>query len=315
MSWQSEREGRTSGGLLDNLTPERRALLAQRLARAKRVAQAPAPPSEFVQLQAGEGVGRTPFFCVHPAGGNVFCYATLARALGRERSFYAIPAAALRESFMTQPALELLAARYVAALRRAHPAETYYLGGWSMGGVVAFEMARQLGARVALLALFDAKIPTPAQRRVREDDAALLLNFAIDLGCPVEKLRALRAELSGLGPEAQLRLLFERAREAGLLPAGADLRAVTRLLEVFKLNVRAMCGYTPRPYAGRVHLFRAEAQRQADADGLHGWGESAALLEVHDLPGDHYSIMREPHVSALASGLRACLRRADEGQQ
>ncbi|HEV2761391.1 MAG TPA: amino acid adenylation domain-containing protein, partial [Pyrinomonadaceae bacterium] len=111
----------------------------------------------LVGIQTG-GEAR-PFFCVHPAGGNVFCYAELARGLGEDQPFYALQSKGLTGAGAAHESVEEMAAAYVEELRAVQPAGPYALGGWSMGGVVAFEMARQLeraGERVALLALLDA---------------------------------------------------------------------------------------------------------------------------------------------------------------
>lgn len=327
-------QGRAANGARvpgDTLSPERRALLALRLRRAREGAAGTAGsgdprlapsmfgrPGELVEIQPGEG-GVKPFFCVHPAGGNVFCYSALARHLGAERPFYGLPASGAGENGESpRPSLEALAGRYREAVRRARPRGPYLLGGWSMGGVVAFEMAcqlRALGEEVRLLALFDSKIPSPDERMIAADETALLWSFARDLGLRRERLRGLPEDLFASEPDVQQRRLFELARDAGMLPAGATLAQVLGLLRVFKTNVRAMCGYVPREYAGPVTLFKAGDEAARDlSDPALGWGEAAARgLQIHTTPGAHYTILREPHVRALAARLRDCLRQADEG--
>ncbi|HKG13541.1 MAG TPA: amino acid adenylation domain-containing protein, partial [Pyrinomonadaceae bacterium] len=104
----------------------------------------------------------TPFFCVHPVGGGVFCYRALARRLGREQPFYGLQARDLFEGQEPHTDVEAMAADYVEGLRSVQPTGPYRLGGWSLGGVVAFEMAQQLqrrGESVSLLALIDSVAP------------------------------------------------------------------------------------------------------------------------------------------------------------
>jgi len=326
-----DRETKGSRNLLDTLSPERRAMLALRLRRKTEGAAARAElnglldssqmfgrPDELVEIQPGAGCGVAPFFCVHPAGGNVFCYATLAHHLGAERPFYGFPAsgesAAMEE---TRPSLEALAARYCETLRRARPHGPYLLGGWSMGGIMAFEMARQLSARgeeVKLLALFDSKIPSLKERRIATDETALLWSFVRDLGLQHTRQRNLPHDLFAAQPDVQPQRLFEMAKTAGMLPAGTQLAQVLNLLQVFKMNVRAMCDYVPQEYTGTVKLFKANEEAARDAsDPALGWGDAARELEIHTIPGTHYTIMREPHVKMLAAQLRDCLRQADEG--
>lgn len=331
MDASQNREAKGFRSLIDTLSPERRALLALRLSRKTEGAAARAElnglldpaqmfgrPGELAEIQPGAGRGVTPFFCVHPAGGNVFCYATLAHHLGAERPFYGFPASGGSETEEeTRPSLEALAARYLETLRRARPHGPYLLGGWSMGGIVAFEMARQLtalGEQVTLLALFDSKIPSLNERQIAADENALLWSFARDLGLQHTRLRNLPQDLFAAQPDVQLQRLFEMAKTAGMLPAGTQLAQVLNLLQVFKTNVRAMCDYMPQEYAGTVKLFKASDEATRDAsDPVLGWGEPARGLEIHTIPGTHYTIMREPHVRTLAAQLRDCLRQADQG--
>ncbi|MCP4661410.1 MAG: hypothetical protein GY856_38900, partial [bacterium] len=86
---------------------------------------------------------KTPFFCVHPVGGNVLCYDDLARRLGGDSPFYGLQVPDREgEFFLTE--IGEMAEHYVEAIREVQPEGPYRLGGWSMGGVVVFEMARRL---------------------------------------------------------------------------------------------------------------------------------------------------------------------------
>jgi thioesterase domain-containing protein len=114
---------------------------------------------------------RTPFFCVHGRGGNVVGQRDLARLLGDDQPFYGVQAAALHEQPPRFRSIEDIAAHYVAALRAVQPAGPYALGGICFGGLVAFEMARQLrdaGQQVGLLALIGPPLPVSRPRHVRQ---------------------------------------------------------------------------------------------------------------------------------------------------
>jgi thioesterase domain-containing protein len=118
-------------------------------------------PSVIVPIQP-QG-SRPPFFCVHPVGGGVFCYRALARHLGSEQPFYGLQARDLIRGQEPHADIETMAADYLEALRSVQPAGPYRLGGWSLGGVTAFEMAQQLrrqGQSVALLTLIDSVVPS-----------------------------------------------------------------------------------------------------------------------------------------------------------
>ena len=120
------------------------------------------PWSPLVPIQpAGSS---PPFFCVHPIFGVVFPYYELAQNLGKNQPFYGLQPIGLdgKSSLLTN--IEHMAAHYIEALRSVQPKGPYFLGGWSFGGWVAFEMAQQLqksGEEVALLAVLDTLAPIP----------------------------------------------------------------------------------------------------------------------------------------------------------
>ena len=168
---------------LESLSAAKRKLLAKRIRGEAGSGGAPTgvrrEPSLLVDLQperpAGVAVaaGRPPFFCVHAIGGAVLCYRDLALGLGGEQPFYGIQAAGLEGGHAVDD-LPAMAARYAAAVEAAAPHGPYLLGGWSFGGVVAFEMAHQMqqrGRPVALVALLVGASPSVSQRTRRSRPA------------------------------------------------------------------------------------------------------------------------------------------------
>src|SRR5215218_3483828 len=128
----------------------------ERLARAVRAGQ-PLAHGPLVPIHPDRN-GR-PLFFVHAAGGNAVSYAALARHLGPSVPVYAFQSRGLDGGELPHARIEEMAADYLAALRAVQPEGPYRLGGWSMGGVVAFEMARRLeaaGEAVELLAVIDS---------------------------------------------------------------------------------------------------------------------------------------------------------------
>lgn len=126
---------------------------AAALAAIVRAGDTPAVFDPVVPLRI-EGSGA-PLFLVHPIGGSVLCYLDLVRRLPTGRPVYGLRAAGVDPGTEPLAGVEALAASYLAAVRRIQPEGPYLLAGWSFGGYVAFEMARQLPAacevRVALL--------------------------------------------------------------------------------------------------------------------------------------------------------------------
>jgi amino acid adenylation domain-containing protein len=286
----------------------------EHLARILRQQAKPAARlSSLVMIQPGSS--RPPFFSVHPSGGNVLCYAELARHLGPDQPVYGLQAQGLDKAVDFQSSIEEMAAHYLSELRTAQPVGPYFLGGWSFGGLVAFEMARLLRAQaqeVALLALLDTRIPTPRDGMMRIDEVVLMSNFAADLGLMLDHLEVSLDELRRREPDQQLAYVLEMARKANILPPDLDLLDVRRLYQVFKANVRAMQSYRPTSARCRVTLFQAaESPASARQETAKGWDKLALEgVEIHTVPGNHFDMVREPHVQILAERLRACMEAA-----
>ncbi|HEV2736909.1 MAG TPA: amino acid adenylation domain-containing protein, partial [Longimicrobiaceae bacterium] len=135
-----------------------RGATVERLARALDGGASPGLAVPLLRL--GDGAG-TPFFCVHAAGGMAAAYLRLARRQD-DRPFYGLQARGLAPGETPAGSVEEMAARYVEAVRSVQPRGPYLLGGWSVGGTVAWEMAQRLraaGEEVALLALIDSWAP------------------------------------------------------------------------------------------------------------------------------------------------------------
>ncbi len=255
--------------------------------------------------------GKPPFYCVHPIGGTVWCYGALARHLGTDRPFYALEAPGLHGDGTTQATVEALAVSYLDALREHQPRGPYFLGGWSFGGVVAYEIACRLariGERVELLALIDSRAPgsLPASASPVHG-STLVAMLARELGgAPGGANRPNPwADADGSTGDAPIDHLVERAKASGLLPAEIGPADIRRLVAVLRNNLNALRGYLPGGFPGRVTLYRAAEATEFHPDPTFGWRTLAAQgVEVHEVPGDHYSMVREPHVRVLAERIR-----------
>jgi amino acid adenylation domain-containing protein len=271
-----------------------------------------AAASPLVALQ--QAGSKRPFFWVHPAGGNVLCYVELARCMGEGQPVYGLQSAGLEDDSSLGASLDDLAAAYVLAIRTVQPRGPYQLGGWSQGGVIALEMARHLAAQgedVALLALLDSRRPQVGAAAGPPDERALTAAFARDLIAPrldgIPPLPSTTAELCQLSPDEQLASLIEVAVRCGILPPDAGPRRLRRLLEVFKANFSSYLRYQPGIVQQRIHLFRAREEDDA-GDPTYGWGELALVpVSVHEVGGNHYSMLDRAHAGLLAARLRACM--------
>jgi amino acid adenylation domain-containing protein len=272
------------------------------LASILRRQEGAAPTPTLVPIQP-KGSKR-PLFFVHPSGGSVHWYADLARCLGVDQPFYGIQAQGGNGDDELHTRIEDMAAHYVKAVRDFQPEGPYLLGSWSMGVAVAFEMAQQFYTQeqeVALLALLDQGPILPAEEP--EDDAAYLMDvFGKRLPLSLEHLR-------DLAPDEQVAYVWKEARRAEWIYPEVTLPQFRHFVRMLRTHTEAWRRYEPQVYPGQVTVFRTSEQ---SGDGALepdlGWGELAAGgVEIHEVPGDHLSMIHEPHVQALTECLRACL--------
>src|SRR2546421_1113178 len=177
-------------------------------------------------------------------------------------------------------------------------ARTSAVGGWSLGGLVALELAAELGRqndRLPHVLLIDSVLAPATGRDDRDSLSLFVADLERTLDCP---LTATRASSSA----ARLDTLLEELCTLDLAPADADREWIERRLAVFDANARAAAAYPPRHYAGPVTLALASQRPGADETAA-AWA-AVATVEVHRLPADHYSILAEPQVEELA----ACVR-------
>ena len=263
---------------------------------------------------------KPPLFCVHPIDGNVLIFQKLASHLGSDQPVYGIQAKGLDGRQAIHTRFEDMAADYIKEIRTVQPEGPYFLGGYSSGGVVAFEMAQQLyaqGQKVAMLALFDSYCPVYFNPKSFSDLAFRHLVNLVRLE-PKGKLTYLR---TGLG-ETKQRWMEEIARKfspgsGSSMPI--DNQTATDTEDLFAAQKQAtrnaVRDYVPRVYPGRACLFRcAEQPWWLGSDRQLGWGGLAAEgLELHEVPGNHWTIIRE-NVSLLAEKLGICLEQAQGGE-
>jgi amino acid adenylation domain-containing protein len=269
--------------------------------------------SSLVKIQP-DGSKR-PFFCVPGAGGNVIYFYHLARHLGSDQPFYGLQARGLDGEQLPHIRVEDIAADYIEALQTVQPQGPYLLGGHSFGGHVAFEMALQLqkqGQEVALLAILDTQAPIAENKSLEEDDkddAKYLTELASVLESFFGKSLSVSYEdLQPLKPDEQLNYLLERLKMVNIFPPEAKLSQLRGFLQVFKANHQAH--YVSQDiYPNRITVFRGSEECRDDP--AMSWDRvSSQPIESLEVPGDHITMMTEPHVQVLAEKLRACLDKA-----
>ncbi|HEU4648610.1 MAG TPA: MupA/Atu3671 family FMN-dependent luciferase-like monooxygenase [Gemmatimonadales bacterium] len=278
----------------------------EQLALALREEFWPGASSPLVALR--EGGHRAPLFLVHGYSGHVFGYQALARRLGSEQPVYGLQAPGLTGDEAPVTRVEDLASQYITAIRSIQPGGPYHLSGAQFGGVVAFEMARQLraqGEEIGLLVLLHSTAPGPVRNGVTLAGATRRVMHQVRSVLELP-LRASAARRNGW-----------TLRPVGTVPSGSESAASVRhangatVLTVAEATRLAERSYEPQRVPVPVAVFRASNWRAARNAVPHlGWEAWSDAVDVYDVPGDDTTMLEEPYVGAVADRLRQCLEAA-----
>jgi acyl transferase domain-containing protein/thioesterase domain-containing protein len=277
--------------------------------------------SSVVAIRAGGT--RPPLFLVHGAGGNVMIYNDLARRLGEDQPVYGLQARGLDGAEPPVETVEEMAALYLSEIERVQGEGPYLLGGYCLGGTIAFEMARQLirkGKNVALLALLE----TYNFSKIAD------FSLPVRVGWYLQKIEYHWANFMLLNREEKKEFLREklkvvRARTdvwSGMVtqlfgPAALRRRnGDSTLYEVWKANDRAAFQYVPGTYPGRVVQFCPLEEYRIHRGPKLGWeGIATNGLQVYRLPVYPAGMLVEPFVKRLAGELRIRIDEALEADR
>jgi aspartate racemase len=272
-----------------------------------------APWRSLVMIRPGST--KPPLFCIHAAWGTVLFYQKFARYLEPDQPFYALQARGLDSKQVPHTSVSEMAAHYIEEMRTVQPDGPYFIGGYSFGGWVAFEIARQLhaqGQEIALLALIDTAAPGYHKPTSISDD-----------GQPStfrDRILFHLRKLLRLSIQDQLTYLWERLGwhlTIGKLSLWYKIYLSyirqspqdARILNVAAANNQAARSYVPSAYPGRVTLFRATDKSVGfGKDPDMGWSKlTTGGLEIYEICGSHKEIIEEPQVKGLAEKLKLCL--------
>jgi amino acid adenylation domain-containing protein len=304
------------------------------------------PWSPLVPIQSAGS--SPPFFCIHPIFGVVFPYYELATHLGKNQPFYGLQPIGLDGKTAPLTRIEDMAAHYIEALRRVQPKGPYFLGGWSFGGWVAFEMAQQLqksGEEVALIAVLDTLAPIPGNIPSLGNGLKFMLTtvaryiwpffldyFYLIIAIAKNRINSLTSRLANfnkivrnsfwesLRRSLQTNLfshfILKEDAPVNVIPEESKLRllselAIRPMLRVYYANSQAVLNYVPQAYSKQINLFRTNVQSSAKEDPSLGWDQlTVGGTEIHHIPGNHLTMLRKPHIPILAAQLRACIEKA-----
>ncbi|MCP4196975.1 MAG: non-ribosomal peptide synthetase, partial [Proteobacteria bacterium] len=293
------------------------------------------PPGELRPLvpikPSGTGL---PFFCVPAINGSVFGVTSLCRRLG-EHPAYAFQCPGLEDGEKTPESIDGLVDLYVARIREVTPVGPCVVGGFCFGTFVAYEIARRLsmgdGPSVAALVVIDMVPPLRRMRwRMRAPDRADTLGlFARIVGAEVavdtlasldedEAILQVTRAIGGVTANAtemvrrQLKVATTLARAAKMHPAATSVRP-TRLHQTLRyllpqratkkncfkapITVIRATTETPLPFFRKGVSLMEIGKTWPD----FGWSQlTTGTVSVHDVAGDHFTMMHAPYVDAVA---------------
>jgi thioesterase domain-containing protein len=245
--------------------------------------------------------GAPPLFLVHAIGGTVAAYTTLSQELAGTFTVYGIESPGLHGEIA--PTLADLVTDYVRRIRAVQHGGPYHLAGWSMGGLIAFEIARlleQAGAEVGSLVLLDA--PFAIETDLDAGAAELAGRFVADAACTTGLEVASAPDAATATPDEQLGWL------AGRLSAGDD-PAITcqlrRRFDVFSAHSRMIAGYQPAAPQVRAPTLIVSALASLNAPTRKRWPSLlSGPVRIECVDSDHYAFLRQPLVARTGTMLR-----------
>lgn len=260
----------------------------------------------LVELRRGDP-GRT-LFLIHASGGTVMPYVHLVRHLGKPWQVYGIQLPGVDQAAKAYASLQEQLADYASVIGAAQPEGPLRLAGWSVGGLLAYELARVLrdqGREIECVAMLDASVPPEDGQELVQQVSFVAMVWMYEVaamaGLDVE---IDPEELRRLPPEQCADAAIEKLRELGAIPAESPTEAWRARFDGYLGNVQRAAESKLQSYTGRVVLLRAQERLLGRP---YGWTELASQLRTIEVPGNHFSLLLPPHVATVARELRDIL--------
>ncbi len=261
--------------------------------------------SSLVTIQA-QG-SRPPFFCIHGVGGNVLNYSVFTRYLGPDQPVYGLQSIGLDGLAPPLTDVVAMATNYIRNIRTVQPRGPYYLGGGSMGGVVAFEMARQLkaeGEEIGLLVLLDTIGSHIVRTGTMPAVKALGWRGRLARVCQGNPWAVVKAKAIHSWTRSRR---FRACRDC--LRHNRPIPVEDRFWFIEQANYTAMYSYAHPKYDGEITLVRGGVTEDGSylSDPLRGWTGLADEIRVHAIVGEHETLIEQPELGEV---LAKCLHEA-----
>ena len=259
---------------------------------------------------------KPPLFMIHPLGGEVLCYRNLAIHLGLEQPLYGLQLQKANEKQFPIVQVENMASQYLQEIQTLQPQGPYFLGGYSFGGIIAYEIAQQLhcqGQKVAFLAMLDTCRPGYKRRLSFLKRIYLHLNY---IGQRRSNYISHKAKSFYQHGKFYIKQIFQNHLRLITQIFNPWTPEINKHLHSHDIYIQAMNTYIFQPYSGQVTLFRTKDENRTEAVGIEydskfGWGEIiTGDLDIKYIPGSHLSLLDEPNVRVLAKQIKICLQKA-----
>ncbi len=263
---------------------------------------------------------QPPLFCIHPAGGQVMVYQHLAACLGADRPIIGIESRALNQPEQEHKSIDEMAAQYYRAIYQHQPHSPYYLMGWSMGGVIAVTVAKELekqGHKVAFVGLVDSFlmsefISNNASQLKRDPliDVSLVFGgtfFDAFMALDAVEQQQLREKLINLSSRQRLQFIMDWGQKRNLFPTDISIDILEKQLNITEIHDRILQVHRSPQIEAPLHVWWASDWQDQILPHTDWSKYTTAATFTKTLDGNHFSIVRPPHIQTLAQELQKSL--------
>jgi thioesterase domain-containing protein len=263
---------------------------------------------------------KKPLFLVHGLGLNVLLYTTVVNFLDPELPVYGLQAKGLNEQDKPLDTIESIAAYYISEIQTIDKDGPYALAGYSLGGKIAYEMARQLvasGKKVNFLGLLDATADGSVNSLPLLERTKYKFNYRLNyifwnissFFKEPNKTKLSVIDRRWKGIQRRMRGLDFKIDKNSQVSKGKASELPKYLKTVHQANLRADHNYVVRPFDGTVHLYKAQKQTFYIKEPVtYGWDKMAkGGVVIHEIPGEHSSTFAPPNDKYFASVLQKSL--------
>ncbi|PMB52084.1 non-ribosomal peptide synthetase [Fischerella thermalis CCMEE 5201] len=259
---------------------------------------------------------QPPLFCIHPTGGQVMVYQHLATCLGTDQPVYALQSRALNNSLDEHNSIENMAVEYAKIIRQHQPHGAYHLMGWSMGGVIAVSITKELeqqGCKVDFLGLVDAFLFPDSTPTLTPDP---LYELALVFGgtfvnalmtLDTVQQQQLREQLISLTSVERLQLMMNWGKSQNLLSkelSEVSIEILQKQLELTEIHQKLLKNHQPPEIQAQISIWWAAQQLTPQLPRTNWSQYTINATHTKILDSNHFTIMLPPCNTTLAQQLQ-----------